>query len=298
MPELPEVQTTVSGLQSVLPKLSFISLWTDWPKMFRGTGIKAVQAAILHKKIIRVERRAKNILIHFEGDHTLLIHMKMTGHLLYGYYKEHLKTWVPHEHEKNEALRDPYNRFIHVLFSLSNGKHLAFCDTRKFGKLALIETSKLATSPHLSHLGPEPLSPTFTFKVFNECLAKKAKSKIKTVLMDQTILAGIGNIYSDEVLWLSGIHPEQRVSEISPLHLKALFQSIKPTLRGGIAFGGDSTSDYRNIYGEPGKFQNKHHAYRKTGKPCERRGCKGIILRKVVGGRSAHFCSLHQPLRK
>ncbi len=298
MPELPEVQTTVSGLAKVLPTLSFTSLWTDWPKMFRGTTVPTIKKAILNKKIKGVERRAKNILIHFENDYTLLIHLKMTGHLLYGHYKEHLKTWVPHESEKNDALRDPYNRFIHVLFSLSNGKHLAFCDTRKFGKLVLINTPLLSHSPHLSHLGPEPLSPAFTFNLFKERLLKKKNGKIKTVLMDQSVLAGIGNIYSDEVLWRSSIHPEQKVSSLTSQQLKKLFSVIRPTLLGGIAFGGDSTSDYRNIYGEKGNFQNKHHAYRKTGKPCEKRGCKGVILRKVVNGRSAHYCSIHQPLLK
>jgi len=298
MPELPEVETTVSGLQSVLPGLSFTLLWSDWEKMFHDVAFPQFKKQVLQKKILKVERRAKNILIHLEGDLTILIHMKMTGHILYGHYSERGKTWAPSPTEKNDALRDPFNRFIHVVFGLSNSKHIAFCDTRKFGKVVLLTTSTLLHSPHLSHLGPEPLEKNFTYPLFKERMLKRKKSPVKTVLMDQTIVSGIGNIYSDEILWLSGIHPEQKVGTIKEKDLKKIFAEIAPALKGGIAFGGDSTSDYRNIYGERGQFQNKHHAYRKTGTLCEKRGCKGIILRKVVNGRSAHFCSLHQKARK
>jgi len=112
--------------------------------------------------------------------------------------------------------------------------------------------------------------------------------------MDQSIIAGIGNIYSDEILWRAGVHPERKISKLKNNEIKLIFQAIKETLTKGIDFGGDSMSDYRNIHGLPGKFQLHHKAYRRTGERCRKKNCKGFILRKVVNGRSSHFCSIHQ----
>ncbi|MEK7581878.1 MAG: bifunctional DNA-formamidopyrimidine glycosylase/DNA-(apurinic or apyrimidinic site) lyase [Patescibacteria group bacterium] len=313
MPELPEVQTTVNGLQKVLPNLKIKDVWTDWPKTVKGNSFQKFKHEIIGEKISAVKRRAKNILINISGGKTILIHMKMTGHLLYGKYnqipysnvlenigirKNSKKTnnlrWVPAD--KKSPLNDPFNRFIHFVFTLSNGKHLAFSDMRKFGKLALEKTSALPHSPHLSHLGPEPLEKKFTLKKFSERLLKKPNGKIKTVLMDQVIISGIGNIYSDEMLFLAGIHPETKVSKIKINGIAKLFSAMKKVLKKGIDFGGDSMSDYRNINGERGKFQEKHNAYQKTGSRCAKRGCFGVIIKKKIGGRSAHFCSIHQKL--
>jgi formamidopyrimidine-DNA glycosylase len=115
--------------------------------------------------------------------------------------------------------------------------------------------------------------------------------------MDQTVIAGVGNIYSDEALWRASIHPEHTPKDIPKSLLQKLHISVIEVLKQGIDFGGDSMSDYRNINGERGEFQLKHQAYRRTGKLCEKKGCKGIIQRKVVGGRSAHFCSEHQTIK-
>ncbi len=323
MPELPEVQTTVSGLKKVLPKLKITDVWSDLPKRKHAhrnretikdlTYFNEFKKEIIGKKVIDVKRRAKNILIQLSGpstklgvnNQTILIHMKMTGHLLYGKYtyinpstgstsslqaKLGAGTWKPTEHG---PLEDPYNRFIHAVFSLSNGKHLAFSDARKFGKIVLVQTDKIYESSHLKDLGPEPLEKSFTFEKFKERLAKKPNQKIKIVLMDQSVISGIGNIYSDEILWHAGIHPEERMKHISKRKQKKMFQAMKKVLKKGIDFGGDSLSDYRNIKGEPGKFQLHHEAYQRTGEKC-RKNDGGVILRKMIGGRSAHFCSAHQ----
>ncbi len=291
MPELPEVETTVRGLSRVLPNLTIRDVWTDWEKLFRGADFAPVRKTLRGKKVAAVGRRGKNIIIVLDNGKSLLVHMKMTGHLLYGKYKKEKNKWMP---AQKGALNDPFNRFVHVVIILSNGKHLAFSDTRKFGKLWIEKTDHLPHSPHLAHLGPEPLDTLFTKKIMRERILKRPKSKIKSVLMDQSVIAGIGNIYSDEILWRSDIHPERPPSSITEKEWAILFKNTIILLRKGISLGGDSMSDYRNIHGERGKFQLEHKAYQKTGKPCGKRGCGGVIIRKMIGGRSSHFCSLHQ----
>lgn len=319
MPELPEVQTTVDGLNTTVVGKKIIDAWSSLPSKSHGKKdeIKNLafwnkfRQAIVGKKILKAERRGKNILIHLthpsanlrmNQNLTILIHMKMTGHLLYGKYRPGKKsdgkeshTW--HWWAEDSSLQDPYNRFIRVLFTLNNGFSLAFCDSRKFGKVTIFETNELATTKHLSKIGIDALDELLDYPIFKQLLMKRPSGRVKSVLLDQTLIAGIGNIYSDEMLWEAGIHPEERVENIPEAKMKNMFVAMKPLLRRGIDFGGDSTSDYRNIYGLPGKFQGKHRAYRKTGKPCEKRGCGGVIMRRVVGGRSAHFCSIHQLLQ-
>lgn len=298
MPELPEVTTTVAGLNAVLPKLSITDVWTDYflrTKNKRADTIKnkayfeKFKKEVVGQKVTSAERRGKNVLIHLAHGKTILIHMKMTGHLLYGKYEWNGKVWK----SETENLRDPFNQFIHLIFTLSNGKHLAFSDMRKFAKVMLFETSARGEIADLSLLGPEPLE-NFSLKDFQKQLSKKPNGKIKTVLMDQTVVAGIGNIYSDEILWEAGIHPERKVSSLKEAEIKKMWQTIPKILQESIKMGGDSMSDYRNIYGERGGFQNAHKAYRRTKQKCLKRGCDGTILRKVIGGRSAHFCNVHQ----
>lgn len=290
MPELPEVQTTVSGLAHVLPGLTIVDVWTEYnsPYYHGGDTIKDpkyfeyFKKTIIGAKINSVTRRAKNILIHLSNDHTILIHLKMTGHVMYGDYDR----------------TDPFNRFIRFIITLSNGKTMELCDTRKFAKVTLLPSPTMHETVHLHDLGPEPLERDFTFTIFKNQIKSQKNKKIKLVLLDQSIIAGIGNIYADESLWRAGIHPESLVKKIKDNKLKMLYKAIRETLAKGIDFGGDSMSDYRNIDGKRGKFQEQHRAYRKTGTKCMKKGCKGIIKRIVVGGRGTHFCPIHQVLAK
>ncbi len=290
MPELPEVQTTVSGLNKTISGFVITDVWTEYnsPYFYGSKTIKDpkyfkyFKKTVIGAKIIRVTRRAKNILIELSNNHTILIHMKMTGHVMYGDYNK----------------KDPYNRHVRLIFYLSNGKTIELCDSRKFAKVTLLDTNSLYETEHLKNIGPEPLEKKFTFVKFKNQINKKSSKKIKLVLMDQTVIAGIGNIYADESLWRAGIHPEKLVGDISDTKLKELYSAIQTTLSRGIDLGGDSMSDYRNIHGEKGKFQEQHMAYRKTGTPCLKSGCKGKIIRIIVGGRGTHFCSVHQKLNK
>ena len=292
MPELPEVQTTVNGLNRHIRGLRIVDVWTDYNSLFqKGKDsikdppyFKYFKKKVVGKKVKSASRLAKNVLIGLDNGDIILIHMKMTGHLMYGNYDR----------------SDPFNRFIHLVFTFNNGKTLELSDMRKFAKITLIPRSDLGKnlekSLHLANIGPDPLARNFTFSLFKERLGRKPNGRIKNVLMDQGVIAGVGNIYSDEALWRTGLNPEERVKNIPDSLLKKLYNDLKVVLKEGIDFGGDSMSDYRNIDGKKGKFQKQHRAYRKTGQKCSKPGCKGIILRKVVGGRSAHFCSVHQKL--
>lgn len=307
MPELPEVTTTVRGLQNVLPHLRIVDVWTDLAvkhpipqftdTLKSATFFKKFKKIVIGATITHVDRRAKNILIHLSNKMTILIHLKMTGHILYGeyVYTKKKNTWAPNTHERT-SLHDPFNRFVHVVFSLSNGKYFVLCDARKFGKVTLLQHDTERESSHLKNIGPEPLDNALTLTKFITRITLRPHTSIKTVLMDQSILAGIGNIYSDEMLWSAGIHPESYSTSIPIPQVKALFTAMKHVLTKGIDFGGDSMSDYRDIDGNPGRFHHHHNVYRKTNTPCSKKGCSGAILRKVINGRSAHYCSVHQKL--
>ena len=314
MPELPEVQTTVNGLSKTVIGLVITNAWSDYNSAyFKGSGnIKDrkyflyFKKKIIGKKIINVSRRAKNILIYLSSDKVILIHMKMTGHLLFGEFKfdpitlrkntvKNPKPWIP---ILPESLKDPFNRHIHFVLTFSNGKRLALSDSRKFAKVTLIDAKTMHESKHLKDIGPEPLLKDFTLQKFKTRLFLRPKGKIKQVITDQKIVAGIGNIYADESLWRAGIHPLEQVHNITSVKLKGLFKAIKQTLSKGIDLGGDSMSDYRNIHGEKGQFQEQHHAYQKTGTKCAKRDCNGTITRIVISARSAHFCDKHQVLKE
>jgi len=306
MPELPEVQTTVNGLKETVIGKTVTSLWSDLPEKNhkKKDEIKNLsfwnnfKKKVLNKKIISAKRRGKNILIKLSNGYTILIHMKMTGHLLFGNYRkakssdglpEHTWVWWG----DTDHLQDPFNRFIHFVIQFSDGTSLVFCDARKFGKITLLGENPLE-SPHLKNLGPDALQDNITLTQFQKQIMKHPNKAIKTVLMEQSVVTGIGNIYSDEMLWLSGIHPERKPATLTKDEWKKLYKAMLPVLQKGLEFGGDSTSDYRNIYGKHGEFHHAHNAYRLTGNMCNRRGCKGVIKRKVINGRSAHFCNLHQ----
>jgi formamidopyrimidine-DNA glycosylase len=307
MPELPEVHTTV--LQTVLPGLSITDIWTDmWSaaRLSKNTikdrsYFPYFKKYTLNVQVVQVRRRAKHILIDLDNGFTMIIHMKMTGHLMYGKYKQNKNydgrqwPWIPVD--RTSPLNDPYNRHIHVVFTLSNNQQLAFCDSRKFGTIVVEKTDTLHTE-RLSHLGPEPLETSFTEKQFKERLMKSPTRAIKTVLMDQSIIAGIGNIYSDEMLHRAHIMPTRTAKTLTSAEYKLLFTSMKAVLSKGIDFGGDSTSDYRNIQGERGAFHENHQVYLRTKQKClskiRAKNCTGIIQKQKIGGRSAHFCTVCQ----
>lgn len=285
MPELPEVQTTVNDLKKEIIGLSFVSSWTDWAKMIkRPETFKGFKRKIKGLKILDITRRAKYIIFELSKGKILLIHQKLTGHLLLGKWKRKKGTWQP---EIPGPLDDKMNRFIHLILGLSDGRQLAFSDLRKFGKVLLLSKKEFGALPEIKALGPEPLEKSFSFEKFKKAL-KGQKRAIKQVLMDQTVIAGIGNIYSDEALWWAKIHPEKKTKSLNEEELKRLYQSIQTVLRQGLRLGGESISDYRRPSGQKGEFDKFRKVYRRQGESCPRCGVQ--IQHLKIGGRSAHFC--------
>lgn len=296
MPELPEVQTIVSDLQKILPGLKIADVQTDWKKMFRHPNFDNFKKEVIGEKILSVERKGKNILIHLSQNKTILVHQKMTGHFLYGRWRAGTPPggarWI--SKEVGPIRDDPQNRFIHLIFDLSNNKQLALSDLRKFAKVLLWPTDKLSELKDIKNLGPDPTAKDFDFEKFKERLAGK-KGKIKTVLMDQTVFAGIGNIYSDEILWLSGIHPMKTIPSLTQEELKTIFNSAKKILKRALEARGTSDSDYRDPSGQKGHYQDILYVYGLEKEKCQKND-GGIITRIKVGSRSARFCPIHQKL--
>lgn len=289
MPELPEVETTVRGLKKEVLSRAFLDVWTDNPKMIRfcgkfkkTDGIGKLREKIRKKSIEKIWRRGKNLIFELSNNESLLIHQKLTGHLLVGKWLMVDDKWVP---KKNELLKEPVNKHIHLVFWLDNGKQLALSDLRKFAKVEFWETVEL--EENLKKLGPEPLEKGFTFEKFKKTLENK-KGKIKQVLMNQEVIVGIGNIYSDEALWRAGVHPERKTNNVTDKELKKLFETIKEVFKKGIELKGESFSDYRTIEGEKGNFDKERKVYRRKGEKCFQ--CGSEIKKIKMGGRSAHFC--------
>jgi formamidopyrimidine-DNA glycosylase len=292
MPELPEVQTTVNGLNIKVLERAFIDVWSDWNKTIKKPkNFGQFMEEVKGKKIIKIWRRAKNIVFDLSDGLSLLVHQKMTGHLLIGCWVLDNGSWKP---VGKGPLNDPYNRFLHLILFLDNGEMLALSDARKFAKVELWKTGDLLNSEEFKNLGPEPLEKSFTFEKFKGILKGK-KGKVKQVIINQEVIAGIGNIYSSEILWQAKIHPEKNVANLDEKELKLLYQSIKRVLELGIKLGGESFSDYRKPDGSKGDFDTERKAYRREGQKCSRCGTK--IKRIKVGQRSAFFCPNCQKLR-
>jgi len=285
MPELPEVETIVRDLDREVRNRTFLDIWTDTKSLIKKDTLESFKKKIVGKKIIKVRRRAKNILIDLSDGYVLLIHQKIAGHLLLGEWELKGGKWIAKK--EGPLSNDPINKFLHVVFQMDDKRQLALSDARKFAKVELWKKEALENSKEFKELGPEPLEKDFTLDRFIE-LFKKKKGKIKQVLMDQNFISGIGNIYASEILFEAKIHPEEDVSKLDKNDLKRIYNATQRILQKSIELKGDSFSDFRTIYGEKGKTQEIVKVYQKEGKKCPR--CGGLIERIKQGGRSSFFC--------
>ena len=291
MPELPEVETIVRQLKGKIIGLKITDFWADWPRSVRQAGgIAGARKELRDKKILSVKRRAKYIVINISGPKTIFIHQKISGHLLYGKWRQEKDKWV--SQIKGPLSKDSANKYIRMVFSLSNGYQVVLSDSRRFGKIILVDDDKLSELREITELGPEPLE--ISTQNFIKLFSKKS-GRIKQVLMDPKFIAGIGNIYADEIFWDIGLHPLSRAEKLPKQILIKMHASMQSILKKAISFNGDSMDDFRTLTGEKGEFQNMHKAYQRTGDKCSRRD-GGIIRRIKINSRSAHYCSKHQKL--
>lgn len=291
MPELPEVETTVKSLRQKVLNKTFIGAWSDSEKIIKKpASFSEFEKIIKGKKIQKVWRLAKNVIFDLSDGYSLLVHQKMTGHLLFGEWISKNGLWLP---KNSGPLNDPYNRFLHIIFFFDDKKMMALSDARKFAKIELQKTQDMLDSKELKNLGPEPLSKNFSIEKFKNILNNK-KGKIKQVIMDQKNISGIGNIYASESLWQAKIHPEKQASKLTPNELKSLHEAIKKVLATGIRLGGESFSDYRKPDGSKGRFDAERKAYKRDGQMCSRCGEK--IKRIKIGQRSTFYCPFCQKI--
>ncbi len=269
MPELPEVETIRRDLNKELKGRKIIRLkYYDAPKMLKPSP-EDMEKAIDGKKIKDFQRRAKLLLMNLD-DHgtTIAIHLKLSGQLFL------------------RRAGDPKDRFTHIIVELDGGEELRFNDLRKFGFMKVVK-DKGDLDKILAEFGPEPFTPEFTFDAFKKIVSKSSRA-VKTVIMDQKKISGVGNIYADEALWRAKIHPERPANKLSEAELQKLFDAILFVIKEGIEDRGTSVDQYLDIYAKKGGHAKNLRVFRLNGEPCPR--C-GAIVRKIrVGGRGTHYC--------
>ncbi|KLU66663.1 formamidopyrimidine-DNA glycosylase [Desulfosporosinus acididurans] len=268
MPELPEVETIRRTLAAHIKDSRIKDISLIWPSAVCGWKDKGFKELVLGRRITRLDRRGKYLLIRLDEEMTLIAHMRMTGRL--NYYPDH---------------REP-EKHTHVVFTLEHGE-VHFSDVRKFGRIQAIPTSLCIQESSLSKLGPEPLEPEFTPIVLKDHLAKK-RVALKAALLDQCVLAGLGNIYVDESLFRAGISPQRQANTLSEEEIKQLHKSIQDVLQAGIDARGTSFRDYRDANGEKGQFEQALQVYGRGGKPC--RICGKTLERLRLAGRTTVYC--------
>jgi len=269
MPELPEVETIRRSLSRHILNAQIQEVLVRWPGAVESCEGREFRDVVKGLKITSIERRGKYLLITLDEGWSIIAHMRMTGRLVY-----HPDSYEPEKH-------------THVVFKFTKGE-LHFTDTRKFGRLQLVRTAQREKQPALAKLGPEPLEESFSAKELGRRLASR-KQAIKVVLLDQTLVAGIGNIYADEALFKAGIAPERLANSLTEEETDRLYTAICQVLRDGIAAKGTSFRDYRDANGEKGDFQNELNVYGRGGEPC--RCCGQLLSRIRLGGRATVFCS-------
>jgi formamidopyrimidine-DNA glycosylase len=283
MPELPEVETVVRQLEPEVEGRRIERLEVLDPRWSRPVSPEKLGKQVSGSGIERLGRRGKYILMHLDGGRTLVMHLRMTGNLILREGEEMLD---PSEGRRlYESERSTEERHLRARFVLDDGRELWFTDPRRFGEAFLIEDSRL--EERFAKLGVEPFSPEFTPQALGE-MAMGRTAPLKSFLLDQSGIAGVGNIYADEALFRAELHPLSPAGSMKPEHLKALRDAVVAALEAGIDAGGSSIDDYRNARGGKGTMQDEFLVHTREGEECPR--CGGTIVRIVVGGRSTYFC--------
>jgi formamidopyrimidine-DNA glycosylase len=347
MPELPEVETIRVGLAKLLPGKVIKDVAHDWPKSFPNAPVD-VDKFLIGTEVKLVRRRAKVLIIELSSEYSLVIHLKMTGQLVFrdkkalathldgaqGADEQRTETYLNTAKEQSQSvtqqsakntssvvssageqagvMRVPVSfgaghpndslvgelpdKSTRVVINFKDGSKLFFNDQRKFGWMRLLPSVEVPEIDFMKTVGPEPLESDFTVDRFIERLKTRKKSAIKAVLLDQKVLAGVGNIYADESLWAAKIHPLTPVSKISKPKLAALYGGLISVLKLSIEKGGSTDRNYINAEGDKGSYLSFANVFRKQGQPCPRCGTEIIKIR--AAGRGTHICPKEQKLLK
>lgn len=290
MPELPEVETVRSGLARLLLGLEIKKVDFDWPKSFPNDP-NIVSHFMFGTKVIAVRRRAKVLIIDLASEYSVVIHLKMTGQLVYRSDNSRFGAGHPND----SLIGNLPDKSTRVTVEFTDNSYLFFNDQRKFGWMRLMPTIEVENLDFFKRVGPEPLTSEFTWQVLRDRMKRRKNSNIKAVLLDQTILAGIGNIYADESLWGAKIHPETTVADLSDAKIKLLHQEIRFVLRLAIEKGGSTDKNYVNAEGKRGSYMDFARVFRRESLPCPR--CGTIIIKTRVAGRGTHSCPQCQRLK-
>jgi len=290
MPELPEVETVRRGLLECILGSHLIDIDTVWGKSLtaRGSlsGVRTTSTDLIGESIQDIRRFGKLLVFDFSSEISMMAHLKMTGQLVY-------RPPSPEQsfgggHPTPSLVSNLPDNSTRVVFTFSDNSKLFFNDQRKFGYLIVLPTSQVPEDKFVSTLGPDPTHPSFTLTVLKQALSRHPALGIKAALLDQHTVAGIGNIYADEILWRCRLHPLTRCSDISPNKLSRLAKAIPATLQDSIDKGGSTARNYVNATGGRGDYLDTAAVYNKAGQPCQRCGCP--IIKIQVAGRGTHIC--------
>jgi len=286
MPELPEVEIIKEGLEKEIVGKTIKGFKVNSPKTFSGN-----RSDLIGRKVLSIRRRGKIIILSLSGASRIIIHLKMTGQLIFDPTQKEdrkLEERVAGGHPSRDWVADLPNKHTRAIFGFRDGSTLYFNDLRKFG---YIKYYKEGLIPEIENIGIDALDEQFSARY----LLNKSKGKsieVKKFIMDQKIVAGVGNIYSDEALFCAGILPKRKVNEILSREFKRLVGCIKQVLKKGIEHGGSSYRNYVNPFGEKGEMQNYLNVYGREGEKCFK--CRNKIVKTKVGGRSSCFCTVCQ----
>lgn len=286
MPELPEVETVRRGLSELIIGKVITSEQHDTEKGFPNAP-KDVRSFLIDATITAVRRRAKVLMIDLSTDYSLLVHLKMTGQLVYVG-----TTRFGAGHPNDSLIGELPDKSTRVTLEFSDGSKLFFNDQRKFGWMRLMPTIEIPNIDFMKKVGPEPLADDFTPQEFIERFARRPKTTIKAALLDQSVVAGVGNIYADESLWGAKIHPSRLVSSLSVKELTTLYHELREVMNLAVEKGGSSNSTYVNAEGKKGSYMHFARVFRREGLACPR--CGTTIEKLRVAGRGTHICPVCQ----
>lgn len=288
MPELPEVETVRRGLVGLIVGRAIASVTYDTPKTFPNSA-SDVESFLIGAKVVDVRRRAKVLLIDLDSEYTLVIHLKMTGQLVF-----RGEVLFGAGHPNDSLIGELPDRSTRVTITFSDGSHLYFNDQRKFGWMKLMPRLEVPNIDFMKKVGPEPLEADFTAEEFASRFTRRARTSIKAALLDQTVVAGVGNIYADESLWGAKIHPQRAVGSVASDEFTRLYTELRGVMNKAIEKGGSTDKNYVNAEGKRGSYMDFARVFRREGKACPR--CGATIIKFKAAGRGTHICPTCQVL--